>query len=391
MQVWHFSELAYHPAWEELGDSLRNVIPSRVFDPKLGADLYHRYLDEWALCDELGLNIMMNEHHATATCIDSVVTVPMSIMARETKKARLLCLGMPLANRQDAVRVAEEYAMIDVISRGRLEMGFVKGAPFEVYPANSNPADLMERFWESHDLILQAMTSHDGPFNFEGKYYQYRQVNIWPRPYQQPHPPVWITVSSPETCATVAEKGYVIATLNTGFTRTRGLYDAYRNRAAALGKPANNDRFAYLALIGVGNTKEEGYRRAHQIGDYSRTTPRTARQFWSPPGYNPLPISAQGVKAGPGAALGSIFTILGRNGRRIDAMTATVDDFIDAGLMFAGTPDMVYDQIKDFYDTVGGFGHLLMMGQGGHISHDDTVANLKLFSQEVLPRVAELN
>jgi alkanesulfonate monooxygenase SsuD/methylene tetrahydromethanopterin reductase-like flavin-dependent oxidoreductase (luciferase family) len=158
MKVWHFSELAYHPAWEELGDSLRNVIPSRVFDPKVGADLYHRYLDEWALCDELGLNIMMNEHHATATCIDSVVTVPMSIMARETKKARLLCLGMPLANRQDAVRIAEEYAMIDVISRGRLEMGFVKGAPFEVYPANSSPVDLMERFWESHDLILKAMT-----------------------------------------------------------------------------------------------------------------------------------------------------------------------------------------------------------------------------------------
>jgi alkanesulfonate monooxygenase SsuD/methylene tetrahydromethanopterin reductase-like flavin-dependent oxidoreductase (luciferase family) len=164
---------------------------------------------------------MMNEHHATATCIDSVVTVPMSIMARETKKARLLCLGMPLANRQDAVRIAEEYAMIDVISRGRLEMGFVKGAPFEVYPANSSPVDLMERFWESHDLILKAMTSHDGPFNFEGKYFQYRQVNVWPRPYQQPHPAVWITVSSPETCATVAEKGYVIATLNIGFQNWR--------------------------------------------------------------------------------------------------------------------------------------------------------------------------
>jgi alkanesulfonate monooxygenase SsuD/methylene tetrahydromethanopterin reductase-like flavin-dependent oxidoreductase (luciferase family) len=391
MKVWHFSELAYHPAWEILGNSLRNVIPSRVFDPKLGADLYHRYLDEWALCDELGLNIMMNEHHATATCIDAAVTVPMSIMARETKKARLLCLGMPLANRQDAVRVAEEYAMIDVISRGRLEMGFVKGAPFEVYPANSSPVDLMDRFWEAHDLIIKAMTSHDGPFNFEGKYYQYRQVNVWPRPYQEPHPPVWITVSSPETCATVAEKGYVIATLNTGFTRTRGLYDAYRNRATALGRPASNDRFAYLALVGVGDTKEEGYRRAHLIGDYSRTTPRTARQFWSPPGYNPLTTSAQGVKSGPDAALGSIFTILSRTGRRIDAMTASVDDFIDAGLMFAGTPDMVYDQIKDFYDTVGGFGHLLMMGQGGHISHEDTVANLTLFSKEVLPRVEALN
>ena len=71
MKVWHFSEMAYHPAWPELQDSYRVVVPSRLFDPKVGADLYHRYLDEWALCDELGINIMTNEHHATATCADS--------------------------------------------------------------------------------------------------------------------------------------------------------------------------------------------------------------------------------------------------------------------------------------------------------------------------------
>ena len=117
MQVWHFSEMAYHPAWPELGDSYRVTIPNRLFDPEVGADLYHRYLDEWALCDELGINIMTNEHHATATCADSVCTIPMAILARETKKVRLLALGMPIGNRNDPIRVAEEYSMLDVISR----------------------------------------------------------------------------------------------------------------------------------------------------------------------------------------------------------------------------------------------------------------------------------
>ena len=112
---------------------------------------------------------MTNEHHATATCADSVCTIPMAILARETKKVRLLALGMPIGNRNDPIRVAEEYSMLDVISRGRIEMGFVKGVPFEISPANTNPADLMERFWEAHDLILKAMTSHDGPFNWEGR------------------------------------------------------------------------------------------------------------------------------------------------------------------------------------------------------------------------------
>ena len=98
MKVWHFSEMAYHPAWPELRDSYRVVIPNRLYDPKIGADLYHRYLDEWALCDELGINIMTNEHHATATCADSVCTIPMAILARETKKVRLL--GARHADRQ---------------------------------------------------------------------------------------------------------------------------------------------------------------------------------------------------------------------------------------------------------------------------------------------------
>ncbi len=384
MQVWHFSEMAYYPGWEELGNSLRNVIPSRVYDPQLGADLYHRYLDEWALCDELGINIMVNEHHATATCTTSVCTIPLAIMARETKKIRLLCLGMPIANRMDAVRVAEEYAMIDVISRGRLEMGLVKGSPYEVTPANSNPATLTERFWEAHDLILKALTTHDGPFNWEGEHFHYRQVNVWPRPYQQPHPPIWMTVSSPGSARLVGEKGYVVASLNTGYSATPTIFDAYRKGAEAAGHKVRPDRFAYLAMIGVGATEEEGRRRVDQILDYSRTTPRVLSQFQFPPGYAPAEAVGRELQRP------SRRSITLRDGSKAPMQTGSVDDFINAGIAFAGTPDTVYAQIKEFYDHVGGLGHLLMMGQGGHLSHEDTVANLTLFSKEVLPRLQEL-
>ena len=384
MKVWHFSEMAYHPAWEELGASLRNTIPSSVYDPKVGADLYHRYLDEWALCDELGINIMVNEHHTTATCATSVCTIPMAILARETKKVRLLCLGMPIANRMDAVRVAEEYAMLDVISRGRLEMGFVKGAPFEVWPANSNPATLMERFWEAHDLILKALTTHDGPFNWEGKHFHYRQVNVWPRPYQFPHPPIWMSVMSPGSAAEAGSRGYSIASLNTGYQRTPEIFEGYRKAATDAGREAPTERFGYLAIVGVGDTDEEGKRRADQILDYSRTTPRAASQFWFPPGYTSNEITAQMLhNRGPNM-------IPLRNGGQFEMQFGTVDEFIDAGVAFAGTPDTVFEQIKEFHQHVGGLGQLLMMAQGGHISHDDTVSNLRLFSKEVLPRLSDL-
>ena len=96
----------------------------------MGADLYHRYLDEWLIADDLGLDIMINEHHQTPTCVDPAAPLLLSILARQSKKARLLILGNPIANRNQPVRVAEEMAMIDVISRGRLECGFVRSVPY---------------------------------------------------------------------------------------------------------------------------------------------------------------------------------------------------------------------------------------------------------------------
>jgi alkanesulfonate monooxygenase SsuD/methylene tetrahydromethanopterin reductase-like flavin-dependent oxidoreductase (luciferase family) len=389
MQVWHFSEMAYHPAWPHLTETYRVTVPNRLFDPKIGADLYHRYLDEWALCDELGINIMTNEHHATATCADSACTIPMAILARETKKVRLLALGMPIGNRNDPIRVAEEYSMIDVISRGRLDMGFVKGVPFEISPANTNPADLVDRFWEAHDLILKAMTTHDGPFNWEGTHFQYRSVNVWPRPYQQPQPPVWTPVGSEGSAREAAARGITIGVLNTGWVRTPGIFAAYHKSAHDSGREPSPDKLAYMALIGVGSTREEGYRRADQILGYSRTSGIVSPQFMNPAGYVSAQVSAQMLKAG-GAAGARATRVQTKDGRPLNPRTMTVVDAIDAGLVFAGTPDDVFDQIKAFHAHVGGFGHLLMMGQGGTISHEDTVTNLTMFSREVLPRLGEL-
>jgi hypothetical protein len=204
MRAWHFSETAYHllpPA--ETYDSIRVSLPNKHYDPAIGADLYHRFLDEWLLAEDEGLDLMLNEHHQTATCVDPAAPLMLSILARQSTKARLLILGNPIANRRQPVRVAEEMAMIDVISRGRLEAGFVRGVPYEISPANSNPVRMNEREWEALDLIIKAWTHHDGPVSFEGRFFHNRAINIWPRPWQQPHPPVWISTTSPGGAARV--------------------------------------------------------------------------------------------------------------------------------------------------------------------------------------------
>jgi alkanesulfonate monooxygenase SsuD/methylene tetrahydromethanopterin reductase-like flavin-dependent oxidoreductase (luciferase family) len=385
MRVYHFTEQCYPPAWEHPHGYLRVNLPNRALDPKIAADLFHRYYDEWLLADELGLDVMLNEHHQTATCMSSTSVVGLSILARETKKARILILGYPIGHRPDPLRCAEELSTIDVISRGRLDMGFVKGVPYEFPCSNQNPVGVMDRFWEAHDFIIKAMTTHDGPFNWESEHFHYRQVNIWPRPWQQPHPPVWSTTASRTNARVLGERGYVMAILGSGYN-TRMLFDAYREGYASKrnGAMPPPDRFAYLALLAIGNNEAEARRRGELVAGYLRTGGNVYAPFKNPPGY--LSVD-DNVRLMRGMSPERSFT---KDGRIIDMRSGSVQDLIDAVLMFCGTPDQVYRQAADFVEYTGGLGNLLVMAQAGYLSHEDTVDNLKLMANEVMPRLKEL-
>lgn len=389
MRVYHFTECPYPDAWEAHPRSIRVDLPSSHFDPIKGADLINRYLDEWVACDELGLDIWVNEHHSTATCLTASTIPPLAILARQTKKARLLTLGVPIGTRLDPILAAEELAYIDVVSRGRLEMGLVKGYSTELAPANINPVTHTERFWEAHDLLLKAMMAHDGPFNWEGEHFHFRQVNIWPRAYQQPCPPVWITAFSPGNAPPIAERGHIVGG---GINARIGkqIFDAYRRRCAELGRHApRTDRFAYMALVGVGETREEGCGFARKVKGYLETTGKTFPHFLSPPGYVPIATKVKQFRAKQ-AAGGSSSLQTDREGRPLNYATASIEDLIHSGAVFAGTPNDVFEQIKELYEYVGGFDHLLAMMHGGTLSHTETMKSLSLFSREVLPRLREL-
>lgn len=376
MQYWHFSETAYPylpPA--DSYDSIRVTLPNGVMDPQVAARLWDRYLAEWQVADECGINVMMNEHHGTATCMDPAAPVVAGILGRTTRQARILILGNPVANRKDPVRVAEEMAMVDLLSHGRLEVGFVRGVPYEVSAVNSRPVQMSERMWEAIELIEKAWTTHDGPFNWEGRFFQQRHVNIWPRPYQQPHPPVWVTALTPGSAPKVADAGYVIASFLTGYEGTRKIFRAYRDRCAETGRPAPaDDRFAYAALVHTGRTDAEGLEGARKLMWYV-TANKVPQQFVQPPGYTPYFVRAAGL-AGQRSAY--------------DFSSLTLQDLIDEGIVFAGSPATVRGQIEKFHERVGGFGHLLLMGQAGFLEHDETVAGIRTFAEHVTPALEGL-
>jgi len=377
MRTWFFTEDAYPNLPDaDTYESIRVNLPNKHFDPDTGADLYHMYLDMWCAADEMGLEIMNNEHHQTATCMLPAAPIILGILARETKRARLLILGNPIVNRKQPIRVAEEMAIIDVISRGRLECGFVRGVPYEIAPANAFPYRGTEKLWEAHDLIIKAWTHHEGPFNFEGRWFHARQVNIWPRPFQQPHPPVWVTMGSAGSAAQVAQRKHVGAVFLAGYPNIRKLFDGYREGyIQAHGEEAPLDRLAYAAMVYVGDNEKKAQEGSEKLLWYLSSN-KVAPQFNNPPGYHP-PSMAANIMRGP------------RPGEP-DRRDPRVDVQMARGNLFTGTPDQVFEQIKHFWEYSGGFGNLLMMGQAGFMTFEETLRSMKLFTEEVYPRLKEL-
>jgi len=212
MDAWWQCEVPYPFVPQEVlnaTDSVRASLPNRYCDPKVAADLFEEVIDEFLLCDDLGLNVLAVEHHAGINSLLGANPLLVGILARQTRHVRLLSLGTLISLRKDPVRVAEEYATADVISRGRLEIGFVKSGGTEMASNNANPVNNIERYWEAIDLIKKALSHHDGPFSWEGKHFTHRHVNIWPRPWQQPHPRMWSATGDPETAAEVGRRGMV--------------------------------------------------------------------------------------------------------------------------------------------------------------------------------------
>jgi alkanesulfonate monooxygenase SsuD/methylene tetrahydromethanopterin reductase-like flavin-dependent oxidoreductase (luciferase family) len=387
MRIFHFTENPYPLAWDKSGESLRVTLPNQHFDPAIGNVAINQYLDQWALADDLGMDIMINEHHSTATSLTVNSMLPLSIMARETKRAKLLSLGVPIGLRADPVAAAEEIAWVDVVSGGRLEVGLVKGFATEVAPANGNPAITDERFNEAEALILKTLTTHDGPFSWEGEHFQYRQVNIWPRPIQTPYPPLWRTGHGVFSAIGAADAdrnlagGYFAAATKQGF-------EAYRKRFVELGRPAPGpERLGYLVFVAVASSEDVAEKRMRTLlGDYVHRGV-VSPQFNNPPGFTHFKGAAAAlgkkpVPAGPR-------TIPDRDGTPLVVATAPREDLVRAGLVFAGTPDQVFEQMCDFYDYVGGFGTMVAQMQGGALSHEDVTDSMRLMSTEVMPRLEQ--
>lgn len=207
---WHFMAYPHLPPdFDERYESGWVTVPNTLWDRARSHGVYQEYIDQLVYAEELGFDgMVLNEHHQNVYGLMPSPNIIAAALTQRTRRAKIVVLGNLLPLFRNPLRVAEEYAMIDNMSGGRLIAGFAIGGGPEAFNYNVPQPQARAQFWEGVDLIQRAWTE-PGPFAHEGRYYPLRYVNVWPQPLQRPHPPIWIPGAlSLETMEEVARRGH---------------------------------------------------------------------------------------------------------------------------------------------------------------------------------------
>jgi alkanesulfonate monooxygenase SsuD/methylene tetrahydromethanopterin reductase-like flavin-dependent oxidoreductase (luciferase family) len=366
----HFMPYVHLPPNHKEYKSLWVNFPNKYYDPEKAHALYQRYLSELVLADKLGFDaIVVNEHHNTSYSMMPAPSLIAATLIPQIRNAKICVWGTP-PNLEYPNRLAEEYAMLDVLSKGRLEVAFPLGTGMEYWANPVNPVTARERHRESIDVILKAWTI-DGPTSHYGDFYTYRFLNSWPRPYQRPHPPCYIVgTGSPETIELAAELGFGYSAVFVTRQRALELNNKLRERSAAYGHHLRPDQLPLGVLTYVADSQEEAEREfVDHLRFFFEDALRTTPQFLAPPGY--LSIEQLKARAALGDKLHGSF----------DFKTLT-----DSLFIAVGTAEKVANQIGE-WGRMMGTNHFNLQAHLGDMPHWKAVKNLSLIAEGVFPRL----
>jgi alkanesulfonate monooxygenase SsuD/methylene tetrahydromethanopterin reductase-like flavin-dependent oxidoreductase (luciferase family) len=366
----HLMPYPYLPDdFDDAFDSASLTFPNRYFDPKVGNRLYHQYLDELELAEQLGFDaIAINEHHQSAYGMMPSPNIMAAALARRTSRAQIQILGNAIGIREHPLRVAEEVAMLDHLSDGRLASGFVRGIGFEYFGHGVNPTRSRARFDEAHDLIVKAWTSEE-TFEWLSPNYHFRYVNIWPRPLQDPHPPIYIPgAGSTETMRFCAEHRYAYMSVYAPTRVVKSWFDGYRHAANDLGYEPEAEKIVFMIPLYVAETDELAREEAKQhILWLFHKGLKVPVELFFPPGY-----MSQGSMRG--------VLMSGQKGWG----DLSYEEILDSSYALVGSADTIAQKIADLQDTLG-FGALNVLMSIGDMPHEKTVKSMELFASSVMP------
>jgi alkanesulfonate monooxygenase SsuD/methylene tetrahydromethanopterin reductase-like flavin-dependent oxidoreductase (luciferase family) len=353
-------------------------IPSSLFDPALANRMYHQYMDQLEYAETLGFDgIGVNEHHQNGYGLMPSPNLIAASLARRTSRAAICVIGNSIALYNPPIRVAEEMAMLDVISGGRLVAGFPVGTPMDTnFCYGQIPALTRDKYQEAHDLILRAWTETE-PFAHDGKYSQLRYVNCWPRPIQKPHPPIYIPGGgSIETWDFCVQHDYNYSFLSFGGYRAgKALLDGFWETVARRGKDDSPGRAGFAQIVCVAETDQEAEElyAEHILYFYNRCL-HVYGGFADPPGYRTIKTIQAGRLNQLRAEAQRVFT------------NATWKDLVDSGMVIAGSPDTVRERMEEMLRELR-LGVVFCLFHMGDMPDWKTRRSTELFATRVMPQL----
>lgn len=381
MKVFVFDLLPYPENLDRLkvDGELPWPLPKREFDPGLAARTYAEHLEAWEELDRLGYDgVGFNEHHTSPYGLMNSPNLMAAAASQRTRNLRLLIYGnvLPL---HEPLRLAEELAMLDCMSNGRIIAGFVRGIPREYSVYGVPMTDSRARFEEAWEIVRRLWT--DEVTTYEGRFWRYRDVAIWPRPLQRPHPPVWMPVTtSKESIEWAARHAIPITPGMVPGGLREDIVRHYVTRSAAHGHAVTPDSLVINADVYVADSKAQAVREA---GPHSLYFSRTLFSHGN--------ITEAGAQRAAGYLSPSALDYV--RPENLPAAMRSREDF--RGMTMErieqlaqhrpwGTPDEVRQRIQDEADRIGA-GTVLVSLNRGAMPHDMFLHQIRRFAREVLP------
>jgi alkanesulfonate monooxygenase SsuD/methylene tetrahydromethanopterin reductase-like flavin-dependent oxidoreductase (luciferase family) len=374
--------------WPYLPDDFREKhhsvwvdIPNTLYDPQKGHFVYHQYMDQLEYAEALGYDgIGCNEHHQNGYGLMPSPNIIAAGLARRTSKAAIAVIGNSLALYNPPIRVAEEFAMLDVISGGRLLAGFPVGTSMDTnYCYGQIPALTREKYAEAHELVMRAW-HEDKPFAFDGKYNQLRYVNLWPKPIQKPNPPIYIPGGgSIETWDFCLDNDHNYSYLSfTGYLRGKKLLDGYWNQVAKRGKDESPYRAAFAQTICVADTDAEAEKLyAEHVNYFYNRCLHIYGGFADAPGYRTIKTIQADVVNALSEDMQNLFPSL------------SWKDLVDGGYVIAGSPETVRQRMEELIKGLR-VGHIFCLLHVGNMPDWKTRYSSKLFAEKVMPHLRNM-
>jgi alkanesulfonate monooxygenase SsuD/methylene tetrahydromethanopterin reductase-like flavin-dependent oxidoreductase (luciferase family) len=368
------------PDFAERYNSVWVDVPSELFDPAKAHQMYNDGLDELEAAAAAGYDgICINEHHQNAYGLMPSPNLMAANLCRRTKDVAIVVLGNSIALYNPPTRVAEEFAMLDCISGGRLVAGFPVGTPMDdCFCYGANPSHLREKYYEAADVITQAWTRPE-MFSYNGRYNQLRYINIWPRPIQQPHPPVWIPGGgSVETWEWCAEHNYVYCYLSySGYKVGKTVLDGFWEEMDRQGKEFNPYHAGFLQLVAVSETDGQAEEYKESIEYFFKKCLHIHSGFGNPPGY-------RSVRSNNSQVANST-----TQSREDQLREFTWTDYLEAGNVIVGGPQTVREHLTHAIKELK-VGNLMLLLQFGDMPKELAMKNTELFAREVMPYVRDI-